>query len=83
MTRPLAVPAWNVREGDVTSGGARVVSVIRDPSAGRVLLGLSSGGTAYLSGEQMVALAERLDEPARKSRVAALWTAATHIGRRP
>jgi len=54
LSTTATVPAWRVREGDVSPSGMRVVSVRRDLSRGRVHLGLSNGGVLMLAGERLV-----------------------------
>jgi len=82
VSRTLTVPAWHLAEGDLTPSGARIVSVTRDPSAGRVRIGLSTGNTLNVPGERLLQVAERVhDEPARRGRVLSLFTAASRIGR--
>jgi hypothetical protein len=81
--RILDVPAWRVTEGDLSPAGARVISVHRDVVRGHVRIGLSTGETLDLPGEHRFMVAERTrDEPARRGRVAGLFTAAARIGRR-
>ncbi len=83
MSRVFTVPAWRVNEGDMSPGGARVVSVQRDPARGHVRIGLSTGATLDLAGESRFLVAERAhDEPARRCRVIGVFIAASRIGRR-
>jgi len=48
------VRAWAVHEGDVSPSGLSVVSVQRDPSAGKVRIGYSDGQGITLTGERTV-----------------------------
>jgi hypothetical protein len=46
------VRAWAVHEGDVSPSGLSIVSVQRDPSAGKVHIGYSNGQGITLTGER-------------------------------
>lgn len=48
MRRLVCVGAWCLAEGDTLPGGAKVVSVHRDPAADRVLVGTDDGGQRML-----------------------------------
>ena len=82
MSRTLAVPAWRVAEGDLTPGGARVISVVRNAATGRVHIALSTGGSLDVAGERSLIIAERAHEPARWGRVLAVLTAISRVARR-
>lgn len=48
MNRPLCVGAWYLAEDNTLPGGAKVVSVHRDPAGNRVLVGTDDGGQRML-----------------------------------
>jgi hypothetical protein len=50
--RTSTVPAWNVQEGDVSPGGAVVVSVTRVVSTGHVRIGFSNETSMLVPGER-------------------------------
>ncbi len=82
MNRMLPVAAWRVAEGDLTAGGARVISVVRNAATGHVHIALSTGETLDLAGTRSLMIAERAPRPAWWGRVLAGLTAATRDARR-
>jgi hypothetical protein len=55
--RSVQVSAWSVAEGDCSPSGLSIVSVHRDPSAGKVRIGYSNGQELTLTGERTVVIA--------------------------
>jgi len=51
--RSVQVSAWSVADG-VAPSGLSIVSVHRDPTAGKVRIGYSSGESLTLTGERRV-----------------------------
>jgi hypothetical protein len=57
--RTTTVKAWSAQEGDLSPFGARVISVIRDPSVGKVRLGYSDGNSYTVSGERSIVVVQQ------------------------
>jgi len=61
--RTATVRAWAVHEGDVSPSGLSVVSVQRDPSAGKVRIGYSDGQGITLTGERTLVTTATVPRP--------------------